>query len=108
MEFWSAGLGKKHLEINLGPTAHTIEGDELYMMGVMDAPAPWEYKVTLSVADWKHILTIATSPDGVKFMKSISLLSLVKLAIPIFKFAILLAFAKPSKVTEASAPAASK
>lgn len=97
MEFWSEGLGKKHLEIPLKKTTSSVEGEALYLRGITTAPAEWEYRVTMSPADWKYVLQIATCQDTVQYIKeSISFGQLIKLAIPILKFAILMMFVKPS------------
>lgn len=99
MEFWSAGMGKKHLAMGLDKTKYEVDGEEMILTGVVDAPADWNYKVTMTTADWANILKIATSSEAGRFLEnSVGMRGLMQMASSIMKFTILLAAFKMAKV----------
>ncbi len=70
VEFWSEGLGKRELVMDLDKAGLDREGEAVVLTGVVDAPADWAYKVTMEVEDWATILRAATSPEACEFLSS--------------------------------------
>ena len=98
MEFWSAGMGKKHLVLGLDRTKYEVDGEEMFLTGTVDAPADWNYKVTMTTADWVNVLKIATGSQAGQFLEnSVGMRVLMQMASSILKFTILLAAFKMAK-----------
>jgi hypothetical protein len=92
MNFWSEGLGAQELIMGLDRSKLARKGDAIVLTGIVDAPAPWEYEVKVHYQDWTTILRTATSKDASTFIAtSVGLLSIVKMALLIAKFIVLLA-----------------
>ncbi len=99
MEFWSAGMGKKHLVLGLDRTKYDVEGEEMILTGIVDAPADWNYKVRMTRKDWTNVLSIATSSQAGQFLaNSVGVVGLVRMALLILKFVMLLAVFNMAKV----------
>jgi len=98
MEFWSAGMGKKHLVLGLDKTKYEVDGEEMILTGVVDAPADWNYEVKMTREDWVNVLKIATSSEAGQFLEnSVGMRRLMQMASSILKFTILLATFKMAK-----------
>lgn len=53
--------------IGLDRSALAAEEKAIVLTGVCDAPAPWEYRVTVFPDDWRAVLRAATSPQASEF-----------------------------------------
>ncbi len=67
MQYWSEGLGKRMMVIGLDRSALAAEQEAIVLTGICDAPAPWEYRVTVFPDDWRAVLRAATSPQAAEF-----------------------------------------
>lgn len=68
MHYWSEGLGRRQLIINLEKSRLDNKGEFLELSGVVDAPAPWEYEIEVEFDDWKAILETAVKRDTGTFL----------------------------------------
>jgi len=99
MEFWSAGMGKKHLVLGLNKAKYEVEGEEMVLTGIVDAPANWNYRVTMTREDWVNVLGIATSSEAARFaINSVARGSLLRMALSILKFSALLTIFKAMRM----------
>jgi hypothetical protein len=65
MDLWSKGLGKRVLSLNLQEYEGVEKCDEgIIIKGVMGAPVFWEYKVTLTEADFVDFFSLITKGNG--------------------------------------------
>lgn len=98
MEFWSAGMGEKHLMLGLDKTKYEVDREEMILAGVVDAPADWNYEVRMTREDWVNVLKIATSSEAGQFLaNSVGMRGVIQMASSILKFTILLATFKTIK-----------
>ena len=80
MQYWSEGLGKRMMVIGLDRSALAPEKEAIVLTGICDAPAPWEYRVTVFPDDWRAVLRAATSPQAaVFFVRSVGFGTLLKM-----------------------------
>lgn len=68
MEFWSKGLGTKQLVLSLGKAEYEVGEEEVVLTGVVESPAEWNYRVTMSRQDLLMVLQMATSPELATFL----------------------------------------
>lgn len=68
MEYWSEGLGDANMVLGLERAELNQGKDAVILTGVCDAPAPWEYKVTVMFEDWATVLHTATSNEARQFL----------------------------------------
>ncbi len=93
MHYWSEGLGRRQLIINLAKSKLTRKADFLELSGVVDAPAPWEYEIEVEFADWQAILTTATRPEtGAFLVQRSSMRELIAIATGLGQFLAVLAW----------------
>ncbi|MDD5222947.1 MAG: hypothetical protein PHE84_03080 [bacterium] len=65
MDLWSKGLGKRVLSLNLQEYEGVEKCDEgIIIKGVMGAPVFWEYKVTMTEADFVDFFSLLTKGNG--------------------------------------------
>lgn len=99
MNFWSQGLGKRELVMNLERSRVTRLEDCILLTGVVDSPAPWEYEVKVHREDWNAILKTASSAETGGFLaRSFSFGCLIQMGVTLTKFVMLLAFYRTAKV----------
>lgn len=68
MHYWSEGLGRRQLIIDLAKSRLENKSSFLELSGVVDAPAPWEYEIEVEFDDWKAILETAVKRDTGTFL----------------------------------------
>ena len=68
MEYWSEGLGDAQMVLGLERAELHQGKDSIVLTGICDAPAPWEYKVTVMFEDWATVLNTATSDEARQFL----------------------------------------
>ena len=92
MEYWSEGLGDANMVLGL-ERAELSQGKEAVILtGVCDAPAPWEYKVTVVYEDWATVLNTATSIEARQFLvNSVPFTTILSMGWYMVKFVALMA-----------------
>lgn len=91
MNFWSEGLGDRELVMGLDRSELDRNEKGILLTGIVDAPAPWEYEVTVHLDDWLAILNTATSRDAGDFIaRSVGMGGTLKMGWYILKFIVLL------------------
>ncbi len=68
MEYWSEGLGDANMVLDLERAELNRGKDSVVLTGICDAPAPWEYKVTVMFEDWTAVLNTATADEARQFL----------------------------------------
>ena len=87
MKFWSEGLGKKDLVMELADADLEREGDAIILTGTIHQPAEWAYKVTMGLSDWNVVLTTATSTEACTYLsRSVSVAKILSMGIWVVKF----------------------
>ncbi len=93
MRYWSEGLGRRELVIDLEKSKLTRKPNFLELSGVVDSPAPWAYEIEVEFDDWKAILETAAKPEtGTFLVQRASWGVLLRIAAGLSKFIIILAF----------------
>lgn len=65
MDLWSKGLGKRVLSLNLQEYEGVEKAEDgIVIKGVMGAPVFWEYKVTMTEADFVDFFSLITKGNG--------------------------------------------
>jgi hypothetical protein len=91
MRFWSDGLGKRDLVMELRDAALDREGDAIILTGTIHEPAEWAYKVTMELGDWTTVLTTATSAQACTYLsRSVSVLQILRMGVWVAKFIVLM------------------
>ena len=62
MEFWSKGLGKRTIALQLSKSESIKSGDMLYLKGQMEAPVSWEYIMSLKEDDILDFFSLLEDP----------------------------------------------
>ncbi|MDD5175023.1 MAG: hypothetical protein PHQ05_01190 [Sterolibacterium sp.] len=107
MEYWSEGLGEANMVLGLGPAVVNRGENAVILTGVCDAPAPWEYKVTVMFEDWAAVLQTATSKEAADFLvHSVPFVTILGMGWWMVKFVVMLAFFRGAKAVGMLAPAA--
>ncbi len=91
MNFWSEGLGKRDLVMDLDEAALDRAGDAIILTGTIHKPAEWAYKVTMRQEDWKVVLKTATSAEACAYLsRSVSVLKILSMGLWVVKFIVLM------------------
>jgi hypothetical protein len=91
MRFWSDGLGKRDLVMELSEAALDREGDAIILTGTIHQPAEWAYKVTMGLGDWTTVLKTATSAQACAYLSSsVSVARILGMGIWVLKFILLM------------------
>jgi hypothetical protein len=112
MRFWSEGLGRRELVMELGKAVVGTDEDAILLTGVVSKPAPWAYRVTMETRDWYAILRTATSPEACQFLtNSVKIRDIVAMGWWMAAFVVLLAVYRfrrlvPILARDRSSPAA--
>ncbi len=70
MEFWSKGLGKKTIAMELSKGESLVGEDALCIQGIMDAPVSWEYVMLLDEEDIRDFFALLQEPGLAKYVHS--------------------------------------
>ena len=93
MQYWSEGLGKRMMVIGLDRSALAAEKKAIVLTGICDAPAPWEYRVTVFPDDWRAVLRAATSHQAAEFfVRSVGFGTLLRMGVYFSLFLVRLAW----------------
>jgi hypothetical protein len=93
MKFWSEGLGKRDLVMELAEADLDRDGEAIVLTGTIHQPAEWAYKVTMGLSDWKVVLTTATSSEACTYLsRSVSVAKILSMGIWVVKFIFLMGF----------------
>jgi hypothetical protein len=93
MKFWSEGLGKRDLVMELAEASLDREGEGIILTGTIHQPAEWAYKVTMGRSDWNVVLTTATSAEACTYLsRSVSVAKILSMGIWVVKFILLMGF----------------
>lgn len=68
MEFWSKGLGRRSMVIDIGTENVEDDGRELVLTGRVKAPVTWNYVIGMEKTCWDDFFGIALSPRMAGFM----------------------------------------
>lgn len=68
MEFWSTGLGKKSMGINLGEETVKVSGNDLLLAGSVRPPLSWHYTITMDKDDWIEFIETAFHPIIISYL----------------------------------------
>jgi hypothetical protein len=91
MKFWSEGLGKKDLVMELADADLERDGDAIILTGTIHQPAEWAYKVTMELSDWTVVLTTATSAEACTYLsRSVSVARILGMGVWVVKFIVLM------------------
>ena len=91
MKFWSEGLGKKDLVMELADADLERDGDAIILTGTIHQPAEWAYKVTMELSDWTVVLTTATSAEACAYLsRSVSVARILGMGVWVVKFIVLM------------------
>lgn len=91
MRFWSDGLGKRDLVMELRDAALDREGEAIILTGTIHQPAEWAYKVTMELGDWTTVLKTATSTEACAYLSSsVSVARILGMGLWVVKFILLM------------------
>lgn len=91
MRFWSDGLGKRDLVMELSDAALDREGEAIILTGTIHQPAEWAYKVTMELGDWTTVLATATSPQACEYLsRSVNVTKILGMGFWVVKFILLM------------------
>jgi hypothetical protein len=91
MKFWSEGLGKKDLVMELADAHVERECEAIVLTGTIHQPAEWAYKVTMELSDWTVVLKTATSAEACTYLsRSVSVAGIVGMGVWVVKFIVLM------------------
>ncbi len=62
MEFWSTGLGKRSMAIDIGSEEVKVADDVVLLSGMVKPPLSWRYTITMDTDDWTEFLETAFHP----------------------------------------------
>lgn len=92
MRFWSDGLGKRDLVMELSDAALNRESEAIILTGTIHQPAEWAYKVTMELGDWTTVLSTATSPQACEYLsRSVKVTRILGMGVWVVKFILLMA-----------------
>jgi hypothetical protein len=92
MRFWSDGLGKRDLVMELSDAALDREGEAIILTGTIHQPAEWAYKVTMELGDWTTVLATATSPQACEYLsRAVKVTTILGMGLWVVKFILMMA-----------------
>lgn len=68
MDFWSKGLGKRTVGVDLAESDVTKSGDVLYLRGTMEEPITWDYIMRLRSDDVAEFMALLRDPRVADFV----------------------------------------
>ncbi len=68
MEFWSTGLGKRSMGIEVGKEAISLNEDMIFMSGIVKPPLSWHYTIIMDKDDWLEFFEIAFYPIIISYL----------------------------------------
>lgn len=68
MDFWSKGLGKRTVTVDLANGEAVKSGDALYLKGTMEEPITWDYIMRLRTDDIVEFVTLLRDPRVAEFV----------------------------------------
>ncbi len=68
MEFWSKGLGKRRISLELGSGETQLSEEAVCVKGNMDAPVSWEYVMLLDEVDFVDFFALLQEPALAEFV----------------------------------------
>ena len=68
MDFWSKGLGRRSLVMELGQDKVECDGAQLLLSGTVKAPVNWAYIMYLPPEDWREFFRTALRPQCATFL----------------------------------------
>jgi len=68
MQFWSKGLGKKTIQLQLSKGETIASGDRLYLQGQMEAPVSWDYIMPMGGDDLVDFFELLKEPSLARFI----------------------------------------
>jgi hypothetical protein len=68
MEFWSKGLGRRSLILELGKETVENDGAQLVLSGKVRAPVSWKYAMYLDAEDWNEFFELALKPPMARYL----------------------------------------
>lgn len=76
MEFWSKGLGRRSMVIDIGTEHVEDAGNELVMTGTVKAPVNWNYIISMERKCWEDFFQVALSRSLARYLASPDKISL--------------------------------
>ncbi|MCP3986549.1 MAG: hypothetical protein GY723_19370 [bacterium] len=68
MEFWSKGLGKKTIAMQLSGGESLVSEEALCLKGTMEEPVSWEYVMLIDESDLVDFVAILQEPNLAKYI----------------------------------------
>ncbi len=68
MEFWSTGLGKRSMGIDIGAEDIKIADSDVQLAGTVRPPLSWHYTINMDKDDWVEFLETAFHPVIVGYL----------------------------------------
>jgi len=68
VEFWSKGLGKRSMTVEIGTETVAVEDDLVLLRGTVKPPLSWKYQIEMDADDWVEFFGVATHPVIVRHL----------------------------------------
>lgn len=68
MQFWSKGLGKRTVSVDLARSEAVKSGDVLYLRGTMEEPVTWDYIMRLRSGDIVEFMGLLGDPRVAEYI----------------------------------------
>lgn len=68
MEFWSTGLGKRSMGINVGEETVKVSENDVLLTGTVRPPLSWHYTITMDKDDWGAFIETAFHPVIISYL----------------------------------------
>jgi hypothetical protein len=68
MEFWSKGLGRRSLVLELGKERVEADAEQVALSGNASAPVTWSYIMYLGRRDWTEFFELALRPEMASYL----------------------------------------
>jgi hypothetical protein len=87
MEFWSKGLGRRSLVLDLGRERVEADVDQVALTGNVSAPVTWNYIMYVDARDWTELFDLALRREMASYLLARTRLgALARLTAFLFKF----------------------
>ena len=68
MEFWSKGLGRRSLVLDLGSETVEADAQRVALAGKVSAPVTWSYILYVEPSDWRELFELALRREMASYL----------------------------------------
>ena len=68
MEFWSTGLGRRSMSVDIGKEKISVSEGKVFLTGTVKPPLSWQYTIAMDGNDWVEFLETDFHPAIILYL----------------------------------------